>query len=73
MAIDEGLNSLFFMDLKNKCGYPGHFSGYRTFLGHYFTSVSSKIVIHLNRIFVVREAGEPLESGNRLYGSDGMS
>lgn len=54
-------------------GYQGHFPGYDTFLGHYFTSLSSKIVIYLNSVFVVWEPGEVLESENRFYGLDRMS
>lgn len=57
------------LEEKNS-GYQGHFPGYYTFLGHYFTSLSSKIVFYLNRIFVVWETGKTLESENTLYGSD---
>lgn len=50
-----------------------HFPEYYTALGHYFTSLSSKIVIYLNSILVVWEPSEVLKCENRFYGLDRMS
>lgn len=61
------------MDLKEKVVIRAHFPEHFASLGHYFTSLSSKIVIYLNSILVVWEPGEVLQSENRFYGLDGMS
>lgn len=65
------LKSLFF--LEKKSGYQWTFSWILYLLDHYFTSLSSKIVIYLNSILVAWEPGEILESQYRFYGFDEMS
>ena len=58
---------------QGKSGDQGYSPACDTFLGHYFTSLSPKIVIYLNSVCVVWEPGEMLESEKRFYGLDGMS
>lgn len=66
------LKSLFFLEEK-RVVISAHFPGYYTFLGDYFTSLSSKIVIYLSSILVAWDPGEMLESEYRFYGLDEMS
>lgn len=70
---DRAQTEVSFLPGEKRVVISAHFPGYYTFLGHYFTSFSSKIVIYLNSILVAWEPGQVLESEYRFYGLDGMS